>query len=59
MTLVNTEQTRLMPWYAKAGAASSIVPLARWVTSRIFTTKDGGYGIAAHVIERLAQGESA
>ena len=38
-----------MPWYAKAGAASSIVPLARWVTARIFTTKDGGYGMAASV----------
>ena len=49
MTRVNTEQARLMPWYAKAGAASSIVPLARWVTARIFTTKDGGYGMAASV----------
>ena len=38
-----------MPWYAKAGAASSIVPLARWATTRIFTMKDGGYGMAASV----------
>ena len=38
-----------MPWYAKAGAASSIVPVSRWVSSTIFATKNGGYGILASV----------
>ena len=49
MTRVNPEQSRLMPWYAKAGAASSIVPVSRWVSSTIFATKNGGYGILASV----------
>ncbi len=52
MTRVSPEQSRLMPWYAKAGAASSIVPLARWVSPTIFATKDGGYGILAVVAGR-------
>ena len=47
MTRVNPEQTRLMPWYAKAGAASSIVPLSRWVGPNIFALKTGGYGVVA------------
>ena len=47
MTRVNPEQSRLMPWYAKAGAASSIVPQSRWVSSNIFALKTGGYGIVA------------
>jgi type IV secretion system protein VirB4 len=38
-----------MPWYAKAGAASSIVPLARWVSPTVFALKNGGYGVAASV----------
>ena len=49
MTRVSPEQSRLMPWYAKAGAASSIVPVSRWVSSTIFATKNGGYGILASV----------
>ncbi len=49
MTRVNSEQTRLLPWYAKAGAASSIIPLSRWVSPTIFALKNGGYGIAASV----------
>ena len=49
MTLANSEQSRLLPWYAKAGAASSIVPLARWVSPTVFALKNGGYGIAAAV----------
>jgi hypothetical protein len=49
MTRVNSEQSRLLPWYAKAGAASSIIPLSRWVSPNIFTLKNGGYGIAASV----------
>ncbi len=49
MTLANSEQARLMPWYAKAGAASSIVPLAHWVSPTVFAMKNGGYGVAASV----------
>lgn len=49
MTRVSKEQAHLLPWYAKAGAASSIVPLARWVAPRIFANKDGAYGIVGKV----------
>ncbi len=49
MTRVSSEQARLMPWYAKAGAASSIVPLSRWVSPTIFALKNGGYGFLAHL----------
>jgi type IV secretion system protein VirB4 len=44
MTRVNTEQLKYTPWFAKAGAACSIVPIARFVNERIFTLKGGGYG---------------
>jgi type IV secretion system protein VirB4 len=44
MTRVNTEQLRYTPWFAKAGAACSIVPIARFVNERIFALKGGGYG---------------
>jgi type IV secretion system protein VirB4 len=44
MTRVNTEQQRYTPWFAKAGAACSIVPIARFVNGRIFALKGGGYG---------------
>lgn len=33
-----------MPWFARAGAASSIVPIARFVNEHIFALKGGGYG---------------
>ncbi len=49
MTRVSTKQSRLLPWYAKAGAASSIVPISRWVSDTIFATKNGGYGVLAAV----------
>ena len=49
MTLASSEQSRLLPWYAKAGAASSIVPLSRWVSPTVFALKNGGYGVAASV----------
>ena len=49
MTRVNTEQSRLLPWYARAGAASSIVPLSRWVSPTVFALKNGGYGVVASV----------
>jgi len=35
---------RLTPWFAQAGAASSIVPIARFVGPNIFAMKAGGYG---------------
>jgi type IV secretion system protein VirB4 len=44
MTRVNTEQIKHTPWFAKAGAACSIVPIARFVSSNIFALKGGGYG---------------
>jgi type IV secretion system protein VirB4 len=44
MTRANTEQQKYTPWFAKAGAACSIVPIARFVNDRIFALKGGGYG---------------
>ena len=44
MTRANTEQAKYVPWFAKAGAACSIVPIARFVNSSIFVLKGGGYG---------------
>ena len=44
MTRANAEQLQSVPWYAKAGAASSIVPIARFVTDYLFALKGGGYG---------------
>jgi len=44
MTRANTEQLKHTPWFAKAGAACSIVPIARFVNERIFALKGGGYG---------------
>jgi hypothetical protein len=43
MTRVNSEQQKLTPWFAKAGAACSIVPISRFVNDRIFALKGGGY----------------
>ncbi|MEZ2346447.1 VirB4 family type IV secretion system protein [Terriglobus sp. RCC_193] len=44
MTRANTEQAKFVPWFAKAGAACSIVPIARFVNSHTFALKGGGYG---------------
>ena len=44
MTRVNTEQLKYTPWFAKAGAACSIVPINRFVNDRLFALKGGGYG---------------
>ncbi|HVJ08358.1 MAG TPA: hypothetical protein VM554_08225 [Acidisarcina sp.] len=44
MTRVDTEQLKYTPWFAKTGAACSIVPIARFVNDRIFALKGGGYG---------------
>src|SRR5579871_5366879 len=45
MTRVNIEQQKNTPWFARAGAASSIVPLTRFVSEKIFALKGGGYGV--------------
>lgn len=44
MTRANTEQAKFVPWFAKAGAACSIVPITRFVSPSIFALKGGGYG---------------
>jgi type IV secretion system protein VirB4 len=44
MTRANSEQEKHIPWFAKAGAACSIVPIARFVSENIFALKGGGYG---------------
>jgi type IV secretion system protein VirB4 len=44
MTRANTEQIKHTPWFAKAGAACSIVPIARFVSPNVFALKGGGYG---------------
>ena len=43
MTRAKTEH-RHTPWFAKAGAACSIVPISRFVSPHIFALKGGGYG---------------
>jgi type IV secretion system protein VirB4 len=42
--LAGLEQSKYTPWYAKVGAACSIVPISRFVNERIFALKGGGYG---------------
>src|SRR5437868_4256854 len=44
MTRANSEQLKYTPWFAKAGAACSIVPIARFIGPNIFALKGGGYG---------------
>lgn len=44
MTHANTEQRKHTPWFTKAGAACSIVPISRFVGDQIFALKGGGYG---------------
>jgi type IV secretion system protein VirB4 len=44
MTRANREQKSFTPWFTKAGAACSIVPVARFVGPNIFALKGGGYG---------------
>jgi hypothetical protein len=42
MTHANTDQHT--PWFAKAGAGGSIIPISRFVGPHIFALKRGGYG---------------
>jgi type IV secretion system protein VirB4 len=44
MTRANSDQFKHTPWFARAGAASSIVPISRFVGNSIFALKGGGYG---------------
>src|SRR6201747_2263351 len=44
MTRANVEQQKHTPWFAKAGAACSIVPISRFVGPNLFALKGGGYG---------------
>ena len=44
MTHANTKQAKFVPWFAKAGAACSIVPIARFIGPSSFALKGGGYG---------------
>ena len=44
MTPANIEQQKHTPWFARAGAACSIVPIARFVGPNVFALKGGGYG---------------
>jgi len=44
MTRANTEQYKHTPWFAKAGAACSIVPISRFIGPNVFALKGGGYG---------------
>jgi type IV secretion system protein VirB4 len=44
MTRANSEQAKFVPWFAKAGAACSIVPIARFIGPNVFALKGGGYG---------------
>jgi hypothetical protein len=43
MTRANIEQTKHTPWFAKAGAACSIVPICRFIGPSVFALKGGGY----------------
>src|SRR5690349_9511833 len=36
---------RSTPWFAQAGAASSIIPVSRFVGPNVFALKGGGYGV--------------
>jgi type IV secretion system protein VirB4 len=44
MTRASTNSAKNTPWFAQAGAASSIIPISRFVTGQIFALKGGGYG---------------
>ena len=44
MIRAKTEELKHVPWFAKAGAACSIIPISRFVGPSIFALKGGGYG---------------
>jgi len=43
MTRANSNQHT--PWFAQAGAASSIIPVSRFIGPNVFALKSGGYGV--------------
>jgi type IV secretion system protein VirB4 len=45
MTRASTEQKKHTPWFAQAGTACSIVPIARAVGPHAFALKGGGYAV--------------
>src|SRR5271170_3138438 len=45
MIRAKTEELKHIPWFAKAGAACSIVPISRFVGPNIFALKGGGYAV--------------
>ena len=53
MTHASTEQAKYVPWFAKAGAACSIVPIGRFVNDHIFALKGGGYAVTSHSSQGL------
>jgi AAA domain/CagE, TrbE, VirB family, component of type IV transporter system len=44
MIHAKTEELKHIPWFAKAAAACSIVPISRFAGPSIFALKGGGYG---------------
>ena len=44
MIRAKTDALKHIPWFAKAGAACSIIPISRFVAPNIFALKGGGYG---------------
>lgn len=44
MIRANSDQLKHVPWFARAGAACGIVPIARFVSENVFALKGGGYG---------------
>jgi type IV secretion system protein VirB4 len=49
MTRENSEQLKHVPWFARAGAACSIIPISRFVSENTFALKGGGYGCFFHL----------
>jgi type IV secretion system protein VirB4 len=49
MTPVNAEQIRHTPWFAKAGAACSIVPIARFVSPTIMAASSPSRALTKRV----------
>ena len=55
MTHANASYKQL-PWFAKAGAACSIIPISRFVSDHIFATKTSGYGVCFHLTGKDEEG---
>jgi len=55
MTRANTEGLKRNPWFAKAGAACSIVPVIRFVGPNIFVLKRGGFDALKRDYQRMIE----